>query len=112
MENLNYSGVISFGEFKNIEWHQRSDDKLFLTVVDSDNFREIENNWEFKNCDCLTERERKYFDGKVNELAEGISNYLNNIGIESEIYDDPIGYGQEIINLVVAINKKDYSRIK
>jgi len=112
MENLKYEGTIDLGEFKNVSWHQRSDNRIFLTVTESDTFREIENNYDFKGTDELAEEDRDYLDGKVDELAEGISKYLNSIGVENEIYDDQIGYGQEIINLVVAIYKNDFSKLK
>ena len=112
MENLKYEGTIDLGEFKNVSWHQRSDNKIFLTVTESDNFREIENNYDFEGVDELTEEEREYFNDKVDGLAEGISEYLNSIGVENEIYDDQIGYGQEIDNLVVAIDKNDFDKLK
>jgi hypothetical protein len=103
--------TISFGEFKNVGYHQRNDNKIFLTVTESDNFREIENNYEFEGSDAFTEEEREYFNEKISELAEGMSEYLSNMGIENEIYDDQIGYGQEIDNLVVAISKEDLAKL-
>ena len=111
MENLNYEGVISFGKFKNVQWHQRDNDRIFLNVVDSDNFKEIESNYNYKRNGDLTKKERNYFNGVVSKLAKEMRDYILNI-MECEIYDDQIGYGQEIINLVVVLNKNDFNKLK
>jgi hypothetical protein len=47
----------------------------------------------------------------VDKLANEMSNYLTSIGVENEIYDNQIGYGQEIDNLIVAIDPNDLSKL-
>tara|TARA_R110000868_G_scaffold102013_5_gene280888 strand:- start:1638 stop:2045 length:408 start_codon:yes stop_codon:yes gene_type:complete len=111
--NEEYNGTISFGPFKNVDWHQRSNNDIYLTVTDSDNFREIENNYDFQGeGDGLADEDKSFLDTKVNELADEMSNYLASIGIDNDIYDNQIGYGQEIDNLVVAFDKNDLSKLK
>jgi hypothetical protein len=41
-----------------------------------------------------------------------MSEYLTSMGIENEILDNPIGYGQEIDNLVIDINIDDFNKLK
>jgi hypothetical protein len=40
-----------------------------------------------------------------------MSNYLTSIGVKNEVGDSPIGYGQEIDNLIVVINPNDLSKL-
>lgn len=104
-------GIISFGTFKNVDWYL-IDNEIYLVVTDSDNFREIENSIDFKGRDYMTKKEISFLNGKVEDLADKMSEYLTSIGIENEVYDNPIGYGQEIDNLVVSINPNDLSKLK
>jgi len=104
-------GIISFGPFKNVEWYLRDNNQVFLTVTESDNFRKIENELEYTS-DELTDEQKSFLDNEVNNLAEEMSDYLMSIGVKNEIYDNPIGYGQEIDNLVVAFDKNDLSKLK
>lgn len=92
---------ISFGPFQNLEYQQR-DGEIFLNVISSDNFKGLDDG--SKSDDEL--------NIEVEKLANKISSYLTSKGIGNEIYDDQLGYGQEIENLVVAIKPEDFSRLK
>jgi hypothetical protein len=104
-------GIISFGPFENVEWYLRYDGEIFLTVTESDNFRKIEGELEITS-DEFTDEQIAFLNDEVDELAKKMSEYLTSIGIKNEIYDNPIGYGQEIDNLVVAFDKSDLSKLK
>jgi hypothetical protein len=104
-------GIISFGPFENVEWYLRYDGEIFLTVTESDNFRKIEGELEITS-DEFTDEQIAFLNNEVDELAKKMSEYLTSIGIKNEIYDNPIGYGQEIDNLVVAFDKSDLSKLK
>jgi hypothetical protein len=103
---------VSFGPFKNVEYYKIGNDKIYLIVTNSDNFGEIENSIDFGNRDYMTDKEISFLNGEVEDLADKMSEYLTSIGIENEVYDNPIGYGQEIDNLVVSINPNDLSKLK
>jgi hypothetical protein len=104
-------GIISFGPFKNVKWYLRYDGEIFLIVTESDDFRKIERGLEITS-DEFTDKQIGFLNNEVDELAEKMSEYLTSIGIKNEIYDNPIGYGQEIDNLVVAFDKSDLSKLK
>ena len=87
-------------------------DELYLVVTNSDNFGEIENSIDFGDRDYMTDKEILFLNGKVEDLADKMSEYLTSIGIENEVYDNPLGYGQEIDNLVISINLNDLSKLK
>jgi hypothetical protein len=106
-----YRGIISFGPFKNIKWYTRENNQVFLTVTESDNFRNLENELEYTS-DEFTDEQIDFLNNKVEELAQKMSDYLTSVGIKNEIYDNPIGYGQEIDNLVISISLDDFDKLK
>jgi hypothetical protein len=105
---------ISFGRFNNVEYHLRESEgknKYFLSAVENDVLREAEKAMDWEDYD----KEDENFDklsGVVESIAAEMKAYLKSIGVESKIYDDPIGYGQVIVNLVVAIDEEDLVRVK
>ncbi len=105
---------ISFGKFKNVEYHLRESEgknKYFLSAVENDVLREAEKAMDWEDYD----KEDENFDklsGVVESIAAEMKAYLKSIGVESKIYDDPIGYGQVIVNLVVAIDEEDLVKVK
>lgn len=103
---------VSFGPFENVEYYKVGNDELYLIVTNSDNFGKIENSIDFGDRDYMTDKEISFLNGKVEDLADEMSDYLTSIGVENEVYDNPIGYGQEIDNLVVSINPNDLSKLK
>jgi hypothetical protein len=112
-ENEGNEGTINFGSFKNVEWYSRENNKIFLVVTESDNFRKIENSMTLNpNADTYTDKERSFLNNKLDELANNMSDYLVSVGVENEVFDSPMGYGQEIDNLVIEINKDDLNKIK
>jgi hypothetical protein len=64
------------------------------------------------NMDTYTDKERSFLNDKIDKLADEMSEYLTSIGVENEVYDNPIGYGQEIDNLVIEFNADDLDKIK
>jgi hypothetical protein len=64
------------------------------------------------NADTYTDKERSFLNNKLDELANNMSDYLVSVGVENEVFDSPMGYGQEIDNLVIEINKDDLNKIK
>ena len=99
---------VSFGHFKNIEWYTvGGEDTISLIVTSSDNFIDIVRFINYEGFYELNEKEKNYLNTKVDEIAEDMSEYLISINIENEIFDNQIGYGQEIDNLVISINKND-----
>ena len=99
---------VSFGHFKNVEWHTvGGEDTISLIVTSSDNFIDIVRFIIYEGFYELNEKEKNYLNTKVDEIAEDMSEYLTSINIENEIFDNQIGYGQEIDNLVISINKND-----
>ena len=107
-------GTIDFGPFKNVEWYKFMKENIIsLVVTESDNFRKIENSMTLNpNMDTYTNKERSFLNGKVDKLANEMSKYLTSIGVENEVLDNPIGYGQEIDNLVIEFNADDLDKIK
>ena len=101
---------VNFGKFKNVEYY-KVDNKLYLVVTNSDNFKEIENSMDFGDRDYLEDQEKSFLNDTVDKLANEMSNYLSAMGVKNEIYDNQIGYGQEIDNLIVAINPNDLSKL-
>ena len=101
---------VNFGKFKNVEYY-KVDNKLYLVVTNSDNFKEIENSMDFGDRDYLEDQEKSFLNDTVDKLANEMSNYLTSIGVKNEIYDNQIGYGQEIDNLIVAIDPNDLSKL-
>ena len=105
--------TVSFGPFTNVEWYKvGGENTITLVVTDSDKFREIENAMDFEGRDYMTDEEISYLNDKVEEIADEMSDYLTSIGIENEVSDNPIGYGQEIDNLVIDINVNDFDKLK
>ena len=99
---------VSFGHFKNVEWYTvGGEDTISLIVTSSDNFIDIVRFMDYEGRDELNKKEKNYLNTKVDEIAEDMSEYLTSINIENEIFDNQIGYGQEIDNLVISINKND-----
>ncbi len=49
---------------------------------------------------------------EITPMATGVFDYLTKIGIENEVVDTQLGYGQDIDNLEIEINKSDLPRIK
>jgi hypothetical protein len=101
---------VSFGKFKNVEYY-KVDNELYLVVTNSDNFKEIENSMDFGDRDYLKDKEKSFLNNTVDKLADEMSNYLTSIGVKNEVGDSPIGYGQEIDNLIVVINPNDLSKL-
>ena len=66
---------------------------------------------DFEGRDYMTDEEISYLNDKVEEIADKMSDYLTSIGIENEILDNPIGYGQEIDNLVIDIDVNDFDKL-
>jgi hypothetical protein len=112
--NKGNEGTIDFGSFKNVEWYKvGGENTISLTVTESDNFRKIENSMTINpNMDTYTDKERSFLNDKIDKLADEMSEYLTSIGVENEVYDNPIGYGQEIDNLVIEFNADDLDKIK
>ena len=99
---------VSFRHFKNVEWYTvGGEDTISLIVTSSDNFIDIVRFMDYEGRDELNKKEKNYLNTKVDEIAEDMSEYLTSINIENEIFDNQIGYGQEIDNLVISINKND-----
>ena len=107
---LNKDPKVSFGKFKNVEYY-KVDNELYLVVTNSDNFKEIENSMDFGDRDYLKDKEKSFLNNTVDKLADEMSNYLTSIGVKNEVGDSPIGYGQEIDNLIVVINPNDLSKL-
>jgi hypothetical protein len=106
-------GKANFGPFKNVKWYsRRSEGTISLIVTDSDNFMDIEKSMDFEGRDYLKDKEISFLNDKVDEIAEDMSKYLTSIGIENEIFDNQLGYGQEIDNLIIDINLNDLSKLK
>jgi hypothetical protein len=104
---------ISFGPYKNVEYYTvGGENTVELIVTNSDNFGEIENSMDFGDRDYMEDEEIDYLNNKVEELADEMSEYLTSIGIENEVLDNPIGYGQEIDNLVIDISLDDFDKLK
>ena len=112
--NKGNEGTIDFGSFKNVEWYKvGGENTISLTVTESDNFRKIENSMTISpNMYTYTDKERSFLNNKIDKLADEMSEYLTSIGVENEVYDNPIGYGQEIDNLVIEFNADDLDKIK
>jgi len=107
---LNKDPKVSFGKFKNVEYY-KVDNELYLVVTNSDNFKEIENSMDFGDRDYLKDKEKSFLNNTVDKLADEMSNYLTSIGVKNEVGDSPIGYGQEIDNLIVVIDPNDLSKL-
>jgi hypothetical protein len=106
---------ISFGRFKNVEYHLRESEgknKYFLSAVENDVLREAESAMDWDDDEDKEEENFDKLDGVVESIAAEMKTYLKSIGVESKIYDDPIGYGQVIVNLVVAIDEEDLVKLK
>jgi hypothetical protein len=105
---------VDFGKFKNVEYYFKevgNEVKCLLCAVENDNFKEVENNLDWMD-DDKEEENYKYCDAQVEKIANEMVEYLKSVGIESEIYDEQIGYGQELVNLVVAIDENDLVKLK
>jgi hypothetical protein len=107
------SKFVDFGPFKKVEYYTvGGENTVTLIVTNSNNFEKIESSMPVSSDrDSYTKEEIKYLDNKVEELANEMSEYLTSMGIENEILDNPIGYGQEIDNLVIDINIDDFNKL-
>jgi hypothetical protein len=104
---------ISFGPYKNVEYYTVGGENIVtLIVTNSDNFGKIENSIDFGDRDYMEDKEINYLNNEVEKLADEMSEYLTSIGIENEVLDNPIGYGQEIDNLVIEISLDDFDKLK
>ncbi len=107
---------ISFGPFQNVPYYLRKDlDKIFLNVIDSDNFKKIEDELidsDPNHPDSYSEEEIEFLNNTSDELSIKMSSYLTSLEINNEILNNPIGYGQEIENLVVSIKPEDLFYVK
>jgi Mg2+ and Co2+ transporter CorA len=113
-EENTQKGTISFGTYENVPYNiDYNDNIVTLNVTDSDNFGKIESTLlANSNRDYYTKKEISILSDKIEELADQMSEYLTSIGVENEILDNPIGYGQEIDNLVIDINYDDFDKLK
>jgi hypothetical protein len=110
---ISNEGKANFGPFKNVEWYKVGNEgTISLIVTNSDNFMDIEKSMDFEGRDYLKDKEINFLNNKVEEIADDMSEYLTSIGVVNEIFDNPLGYGQEIDNLVVSINLNDLSKLK
>ena len=105
--------TISFGEFKNVGYHQRNDNKIFLTVTESDNFREIENNYEFEG--VITEsnqitpefEELKKQQTAIKKQQDFLIKTSNDLKIDRKLIGD---YNEALNSLLDAIFKSSYNK--
>jgi hypothetical protein len=113
LDEVSESKYIDFGPFKNVEYYTVGGENIVtLIVTNSDNFEKIESNVDTKGRDSYTRKEISYLNDKVEELADEMSKYLTSIGIKNDISDNPIGYGQEIDNLVIDVSIDDFDKLK
>jgi hypothetical protein len=114
LDEISESKYIDFGPFKKVEYYTvGGENTITLIVTNSDNFKKIESSMSLPlDQDFYTEEEILYLNNKVEELADEMSEYLTSIGVENEVSDNPIGYGQEIDNLVIDINIDDFNKLK
>ena len=100
---------VKLGKFGNVEYYPLENNKIRFIIESSDVFQAVANSMEIK--DELTEAQIDYLNDVMDKMATQMSDYLKEIGIENEIFDHQIGYGQEIDNLVIDINADDLSRV-
>ena len=95
---------VNFGEFKNVEYY-KVNNKLYLVVTNSDNFKEIENSMDFGDRDYLKDQEKSFLNDTVDKLANEMSNYLTSIGVKNEIYESQnLIYNKYLhLNIVIKI---------
>ena len=104
--------TISFGPYTNLKYYDiPREDTVGLIVDTSDNFGKIQLSVDTKGKDFYSSKQISYLNDKLDDLAEEMSDYLTKQGIENEIVDNPIGYGQEIDNLEIEISKDDLSKL-
>jgi len=90
---------INFGPFKKVKVITiPKENTARLSVLSSDNFYQIDINGEATNEDVET-------------LAQQMSSYLTQQGIENEIVDIQLGYGQDIDNLEIEISLEDLNKL-
>ena len=99
------------GPFKNIPYYV-TEEKAYLSVNTSDDFYKIENSLDTGDSDQYNDEEISFLNKEMDKLAQKMSDYLTKIGIENEVVDTQLGYGQDIDNLEIEINKSDLPRIK
>ena len=99
------------GPFKNIPYYV-IEEKAYLSVNTSDDFYKIENSLDTGDSDQYNDEEISFLNKEMDKLAQKMSDYLTKIGIENEVVDTQLGYGQDIDNLEIEINKSDLPRIK
>jgi len=105
--------TISFGPYTNLKYYDiPREDTVGLIVDTSDNFGKIQLSVDTKGKDFYSSKQILYLNDKLEDLADEMSDYLTKQGIENEIVDNPIGYGQEIDNLEIEISKDDLSKLK
>ena len=98
------------GPFKNIPYYV-TEEKAYLSVNTSDDFYKIENSLDTGDSDQYNDEEISFLNKEMDKLAQKMSDYLTKIGIENEVVDTQLGYGQDIDNLEIEINKSDLPRI-
>lgn len=103
---------ISFGPFTNVTYYTYHDKDIQLVVDESNNFQQIEAELINTTSDSYSDKEISILNDKLEELAKQMSDYLTQQGINNEIFDSPIGYGQEIDRLVIEISKEDFNKLK
>jgi len=105
--------TISFGPYTNLTYYdQPREDTVYLVVDTSDNFTKIIRAVDTKGKDFYTKKQILYLNDKLDDLAEEMSDYLTKQGIENEVVDNQLGYGQDIDNLEIEISKDDLSKLK
>jgi len=104
--------TISFGPYTNLKYYDiPREDTVGLRVDTSDNFGKIQLSVDTKGKDFYSSKQISYLNDKLEDLADEMSDYLTKQGIENEVVDNPIGYGQEIDNLEIEISKDDLSKL-
>lgn len=113
-ENMNmknqYSGTIDIGDIKNVYYDLSGPSEIYLYAAENDTIKDMINSFGISG-DEFTDEEIDIIDKKIEEVAQYISQFLTQLGVDNEIYDNQLGYGQDLLNLVVAINKDDISLI-
>jgi hypothetical protein len=103
--------TIDIGLFKNIPYNINGEE-ISLSINTSDDFKKIENSLDTGDSDQYNDEEISFLNKEMDKLAQKMSDYLTKIGIENEVVDTQLGYGQDIDNLEIIVNKSDLSKIK
>ena len=107
-------GTVDFGPYTDVEWNMSGHGTVYLGVTESGLFRQIEDHY----IDQMggqsyeyTPEQEDYLNGKIDEIANDMSDYLSKQGIDNEVVDHQIGYGQMLDNLVIEISKEDLAKL-